>query len=68
MSESRRLSGCAGRTHEPKLPSAACACVQSAENGHGFGIEHSVTNEVLRTGNDQAAKEMVATLVANVPR
>ena len=38
------------------------------ENGHGFGIEHSVTNSVLRVGNDQAAKEMVATLVANVPR
>jgi hypothetical protein len=38
------------------------------ENGHGFGIEHSVTNSVLRVGNDQAAKEMVARLVTSIPR
>jgi hypothetical protein len=38
------------------------------ENGHGFGIEHSVTNSVLRVGNDQAAKEMVARLATNIPR
>lgn len=38
------------------------------ENGHGFGIEHSVTNSVLRVGNDKAAKEIVEQLIANVPR
>jgi hypothetical protein len=38
------------------------------ENGHGFGIEHSVTNSVLQVGNDQAAKEMVQTLASHIPR
>lgn len=38
------------------------------ENGHGFGIERSVTNEFLRVGHNQAAKEIVETLAPKKPR